>query len=519
LFFPSPFLENNMQRSTLIAAAIFSLSAGLSAQSTVLYTGRFDTKSLDTAAGNLSVIREFDIGAVTPSKTGASAFSFLPVSGMSAMLGDGDKDGLLAEYYLTKSYFQRWNHAGCFVKASDKTSGDPRRVYWTLRDDGKTTNPKLVVFVSGGTKTVTVKPGDFVRLGANGSADFFITQALIMKAAGKQPKGFKPGASDIAQASDGTLYYSPAEGGHWVSDGSNQAFAYDGAICYIPKSAITYDASGNVKDITAGSARLIINEITSVPNIRTFVANANAADRSGNKISTTANLVGLAIDPNGGTFLSPVTPKIKHPNLIFTFDNGGFAGTIFTTATNATSVPGDIATINGVLMGAHLPGGKANGSYLGVKLDLPNFQPTLMGLEVIQAKLKSQAPYGMAILDTQKDGVLELAKDKFLELDVQAVFPRLPFLLVLGIGPGKGAFAPSADLSSILGGFGSLYEVVPGPFILNGGLTSAKAQSLLKLPVPNDPTLKGQKLLWQAVVRSFFSPNNWLTNPVVTDIR
>lgn len=509
-----------MHRSTLIAAAILSLGAGLSAQNTILYTGRFDTTTLDSTAGKyLSVIREFDIGAVTPSKTGATAFSYLPVAAMSAMMGDSDKDGLLAEYYQAKSYFTRWNHAGCFVKNSDKSKTDPRLVYWTIRDSGASTNPKLIVFVSGGTKTVQVKPGDFVRIGANGSADFFITQALIMKAAGKQPKGFKPGASDITQAKDGSLYYSPAEGGHWVSDGSNQAFAYDGAICYIPKSAISYDAKGNVKDITAGSARLIINEITSNPNIRTFVGNANAADRSGQKITTTANLVGLAIDPNGGTFTSPVTPKIKHPNLIFTFDNGGYAGTIFTTAMNSTSVPGDIATINGMLMGAHLPG-KANGSYLGVKINRANFQPTLMGLEVIQTKLKGKAPYGMVVLDTQKDGVLELAKDKVLELDVQTLVPRLPFLLVLGMGPGKAAFAPSADLSSILGGFGSLYEIVPGPFVLSGGLTNLKGQALVSLPVPKDPTLKGQKLLWQVAARSLVGvPLNWLSNPVVTDIR
>ncbi|HHI79722.1 MAG TPA: hypothetical protein ENK02_07055 [Planctomycetes bacterium] len=512
-----------MQITTFVAAsftaAIITLGAGLGAQNTVLYTGRFDTQSLDSTAGNLSVIREFDIGAVTPSTSGATAFSFLPVAAMSAMLGDGDKDGQLAEYYKAKSYFQRWNHAGCFVKAADKASGDPKKVYWTVRDNGASTNPKLVVFVAGGTKTVTVKPGDFVRIGANGNAEFFITQALIMKAAGKQPKGFKPGASDIAQAKDGSIYYSPAEGGHWVSDGTNQAFAYDGAICYIPGSAITYDAQGNVQDVKAGSARLLINEVASTPNIRTFVGNANAADRSGNKITSTANLVGLAIDPNGGTFTSPFTPKVKHPNLLFTFDNGGYAGTIFTTAMNATNVPGDIARINGVLMGAHLPGGKADGSYLGVKLSLPNFQPTLMGLEVIQTKLKSKAPYGMAILDTQKDGVLVLGTDKNLELDVQAVFPRLPILLVLGAGPAKGAFAPSADLSSILGGFGSLYEVVPGPFLLNGGQTNLKAQALIKLPVPNDPTLKGQKLLWQAAVRSATGPSTWLTNPVVTDIR
>ncbi len=507
-----------MQRSTLIAAAILGLGVSLTAQNTVLYTGRFETKSLDTAAGNLSVIREFDIGAVTPSKTGSTAFSFLPASGMSAMIGDPDKDGQLAEYYKAKSYFTRWNHAGCFMKAADKGKADPRLVYWTVRDSGASTNPKLLVFVAGGTKTALVKPGDFVRPGANGSADFFITQALIMKAAGKQPKAFKPGASDIAQAKDGSLYYSPAEGGHWVFDGSNQAFAYDGAICYIPASAITYDATGNVKDITAGSARLIVNEITSTPNIRTFVGNANAADRSGKKITSTANLVGLAIDPNGGTFVSPVTPKIKHPNLVFTFDNGGYAGTIFTTATNSTSVPGDIAKINGVLMGAHLPG-KADGSYLGVKLDLPIFQPTLMGLEVIPTNLKSKAPYGMPVLDTQKDGVLVLGTDKNLELDVQSLIPRLPILLVLGVGPGKAAFAPSADLSSILGGFGSLYEVVPGPFVLSGGLTSLKGQALVKLPVPNDPTLKGQKLLWQAVARNLSAPFNWLTNPVVTDIR
>ena len=99
---------------------------------------------------------------------------------------------------------------------------------------------------------------------------------------------------------------------------------------------------------------------------------------------------------------------MKHPNLIFTFENpatsccggpwGSWVSTIFSTAQNKVGKMGTIAIINGVTMGQATPG-KATGRWIGLKQGTGSSNaPIIRGLAWIHADFKSQPPYGNSTL-------------------------------------------------------------------------------------------------------------------------
>jgi len=394
--------ENSTMNKILTLSLAACIAAAATAQSpqTLIFTGRFDFIGADIAneraGGPINALSDLALNAFTPGSW-TSAVSAQPATTHHAWMGDAYGDGNYSRFDGFKTYFERWNFAGPFIKDADKSSGDITKVYWTVRDNG--VNKNFTVLTGGGTGTATIQPGDFFRWTASGDVEYFITQAQFAIAQGPiPPQGSgADGASAICQDSQGNIYYSPAEGGHWVS-GNNQGgpiFAYDGAICMIPATAITYDANGNVASVLPDSAKLLINEIGSGtaggPNVRDLVQRAACNDYNGNPLGNTANMVGLEIDPNGGTVTASIATGIPPnetydvvPNMIFTFDSGSWVSTIISTADTSGFGPGSVATINGVACGETTPATIPDPTaWLGTILDAANFTPTTMGIALM----------------------------------------------------------------------------------------------------------------------------------------
>ena len=438
----------------LLAASAVPLSA--QQRSTLLFTGRFPFVSLDHAnerpGGSISQLSEFAISMVSPG-AGAFARTWVPATTQECYMGDVTGTGDYTPLAGLKTYFQRINIAGPFVRHADKARADARRFFWTVRDVEPTID--IVVQDQNGGVAVPVLPGDFVRLTSNGNVEYFITQAQFLTAAGAQTGTFAAGASALCQDAQGNLYYSPAEGGQWINGNrlvSGPEFAFDGAIVKIPASAITYDARGNVQAVQPDSAYMVFQEtspgLNGGPSMRQLVTTANAYDNSGAVLlQTTTNLVGLDLDPNGGTITAawplgdPSTGGTYDtlPNLVFTWDSGSWGGTIFSTANN-----GSIAIINGIKCGSDLSGVPADGSWLGVMSDVANFQPTLMGLQVIP-----EPGFAPLVADAPNFGALQPSSP--FELDYLTA-PNSVVGTVAQFGPlGNGSVPSSIDFNQVFG--------------------------------------------------------------------
>ncbi|MCB9883713.1 MAG: hypothetical protein H6834_18130 [Planctomycetes bacterium] len=503
------------------------LAAGATSQTTksIAWIPGDDIVSLDNTAGPQSAIERFDLVVVTPDGGGSTAIAALPTATWSAFFGDPDNDGLVAEYYKDANR-RVFNHSGCLLKREDKGSKDRRDVYISVHRLTSSV-PVVQVHTNAGRNVVNVEPGDFFRIRRGGDAEFFITQKLLMKAAGPQTStAANMGASALTQSASGDLYYSPAPpNGHEVSDGTSRVKAEEGSIVWIPASAITYDASGNVQDVTSASARLVIEMGTNSPSPNPtcvgILSNSGAMDSSGVPLATTVsnwvtNLSGLCIDPNGGTFTSRLTGTTTHPNLWLVFDNPTHRGTILSTKPRPTQTNlGSIGTLNGVLLGS--TSGAASGAWLGVVGDARG--PAPFGLEVVDWGVAPKAPHGLEVADASNSGGVDLTADKDFTLVLQALRPRLPSILVLGGGPARGGYLPSVDLPT-LNGFASLWTLNAGPITGYQGLTDNNGRTTLVVPLPSNPSfLKGISLIWQGAFLNL-APTPWgLTNPVVTDFR
>ena len=520
-----------MKNLAITAAAAVVLASVLGAQKkSLIFTNRYDVVSTQAGgAAVLNAIRGQDFCAVTPG-AGATAFGLLPTTGFNALAGDADGDGSVAQLSGVKSYASL-AIAGPFFKWADKTKGNYRLAYFTVKTGS--TKPATYTVMSNG-KPFVVRPGDWIRFKVDGQVEFFITQDLIMKAAGKQSGAWVDGANCMCQDKDGNLYYVPAHGkthagtgvagGHWIQSGlpSGRQFAFDGAVVVIPKKAITYDASGNVKDVKAASAKLVFNEInnpTSQPNLRDMTKNSGAKGGKGQATLITFWVGGIDIDPNGGTFQD--WNGVKRPNLMFTvvrsaFRTGGsWKGTIFSTAPN-NGQQGSIAVINGVMMGSKV---KADASWLGLQngKTLAN-SPLLYGLAWLDTKWNATAPQGPAIADVAKDGLLTIGTDTTIDLAFQGALRRFPVAaLSFGVGAAKGTALNGVDFSSTFGGWGWFYPPTASSIVFGGTATNALGQVAYSFPLPNDMGLKGIHLLWQGAILARGKLD--LTNPFATQFK
>ena len=514
-----------MRTPVRLAIALTAIgAAALNAQTTrhtLFFPQLYDAASFDSNGKSFSAISKFDIAAVTPDKAGSWMWSAIGAASFSAMVGDGDNDGIVTEFY-NQAASTIYSHSCCLLKREDRKTADRRLLYWSVREVQSGSHPYLHLPLKGG-KFHKVRPGDIVRIGRDGFAEFFITQELIMKAAGPQTGTVSKGCSAITQDAAGNLYYSPAPSqGHVVTKLGKRVLAKDGSVIYIPASAISYDAAGNVKDVKASSAIMIIemgsNAPSNHPNMVSIVTNTKAIDSQGQRmVLTTSNWVknvsGLAIDPNGGTFTSTLSGSTKHPNLLFVMDNALYRGTVFTTKI-VQSAMGALADINGTQMGSL--SAKADGSWLGCKG--AGNSPTLTGLEIASWKLAPKIPYGMTSMGTRQNGRVVLGTDKTFALDFMTTGPRLPIVLLLGGGPAQGKQLLALDLTPLFGDFSTAFVFNGGPIAGTQGISDNFGRKFLSIPVPGGNTLRGVSLIWQGLLiqrggKHFMSP------PVVTEFR
>lgn len=498
----------------LVLVALSTVPLAAQNRSSLVFTGRFPFRSLDAAnerpGGSITEISEFAFTLVTPG-SGRAAVSWVPATTHEAYMGDVFGTGNYTPLRGLKTYGQRINMASPFMKAADKASADPRLIYWTVRD--QEAGIDILVPDQNGTRSVVVLPGDFVRIEENGNLEYFIRQSDFATAAGAQTGAFAHGASALCQDAQGNLYYSPAEGGHWINGNLLQQgpkFVFDGSICKIPASAITYDVDGNVQSVAADSAYMVFSEteigLNSGPSIRSLVQNANAYDYNGTGLlTTTANMVGLDFDPNGGTTTAswPLGDPAAGgtydtlPNFVFTFDNGTWGGTIFSTANN-----GSIAVINGIKCGSDIQGLPADGSWLGVALDVVNFQPTVMGLLVIP-----EVTFQPFVHDVPEFGALDPSAVT-LGMDYHGV-PAAGVFVLMTFGPtGTGGVAPAIDFGNAFGSasYNTLFTIptptLPVPVAAFLGTTNPNGYAAFVIANPNTPAAQGAVLMTQGVAIS-----------------
>jgi hypothetical protein len=505
-----------MPRLSILVVATAALVSPLAAQfQFAVFNGRFPFTGLDAAnerpGGAINRFEEFDLNYVLPS-AGSPARPLLTSTALQTYLGDGNADGNFLKFRNWKTYFQAINLGGLFVKAADRGSVTWDKVFFTVRRNATATGTaavgslQLEVLTGNGTTPVTLVPGDFVRLQANGNVEFFLRQSQMVAAVGAQPGAATIGAGALLQAANGDLFYAPSDGSHWVNGNqTGAAVAYDGAIVKIDAANITYDAAGNVAALAPNSARILINEIGSTPNIRGMVGNSGAVDRFGAALVgpsfSYGKTVGLAFDPNGGTFV-PALPDAAgnfnpEPNLIWASDAGAYAGTLFSTTNN-----GSIAQINGVQCGSNTLGVAANGAWLGVAQDAANFQPTLMGFTLCDFV----APQPL-LLDVNGFGGLPTAANQTTwDIDLFGV-AGTPTFLFLSLGPTTtGTAVPAIPRALVPLAFapGSWNDV----FLLNGLVSMGSTvlgpggYGTISVPNPNVGNLVGVTLTVQGLALS-----------------
>lgn len=501
----------------------------LVAQNSLVFTGRFPFQSLDTVNerpnGSINRLEEFDFSIVTPG-AGAFARSLQPATAHQAYLGDGNADGNYTKFLNFKTYFQNIQFGGLFMKFADKSVPLAQNVYFTVRSN--VAGLQFEAFTTNGTAVAVLRPGDFVRFTGSGNLEYFVTQDQLDVAAGPAPTGFSSvkGASALCQDSAGNLYYSPPTGGHWVNGNAGGAVvANDGALVMIPASAITYDAFGNVSAIAANSARLLLEEVNLGPgpqplSVRQMVLNAGTFDRTGGPVvvaATFGKVAGLDLDPNGGTFL-PNYPDATGafppvPNLVFCSDPGSYAGTIWSTNNN-----GSAAVINGVTCASTTAGVPATGSWLGVNLDVPNAQPSLMGLIVT-----GQLPYEPLVLDMPNFGAINNSGTQAnIEIDVHGSPINFVVLLADFNIPALGGFAPSVPTSLLpltLNPF-SHFQAFPlfTPTELGLQLTDGNGYASYILGNPHAGQFAGIPMILQAGALDF-SGTIQVSNPVMAQFK
>jgi hypothetical protein len=535
-----------MRRILVPVALALAATPAVAQNKSLVFTGRFPFVSFDTVnertGGSITQLSEFALTYVTPG-AGAFARTWLPATALECYIGDPLATRNYTFFKGFKTYFQRMNVAAPFIKFADRSKNDPRLFYWTVRDQDATLD--ITVFQQNGTGTAKIQGGDFVRLTENGNLEYFITQAQIMTAAGTQPGSFIPGASAICQDSQGNLYYSPAEGfnssgtagnGHYVSGNmlvSGPKFCFDGSIIKIPASAITYDARGNVQSIAADSSYVIFHETEAGPNggpsTRQMVGNAGTVDRDGiltPNPAVIANLVGLALDPNNSQPLTAAWPQgvgqtfDTVPHFLFCADDGKWAGTIWSTNQNSVGLTGSLAVVNGVKCGSDTPGLPADGSWLGVNFDYANFQPTLMGLAVVDAP-----PFVPHVADVPDFGALSPTATN-LEMDFNVggtAAAGAGVFLVLTFGPigpnAAGKFIPAFNFGTQFGAssFNSLFTlpnpVLASPISVFLGTANANGYLSFIFPNPNTPATTGLVLVAHGVALQ--GPTAKISNPIV----
>jgi hypothetical protein len=327
------------------------LIAGLApAQHTILLIGGTSTENtLGIDAPEIDTMRPSEIYSVTPVPGIAyTARPFLPVSLQWHYVGDNDTDGQYVEDTTVGSGPAN-NLDAVFIKAGTVGPVTPRDVYFSIASATSPTTDDLpgVVNVS-----------DVLRYSAQGAIEKFLTQAQLNVACGLTSTSTTMNLDALCQSVAGDLFFSLA-----TTTTVNGTSMVDGDLLYIPASAINYDVDGNVSTITGGTA---VRLATDSQMIAMATASGYKSSVGGtiSPTSTSFDISGLEMDPNGGTWVSPEDLQ-SYPNVIFCWDDFSNDGALI-----STNGGGTIATINGVPMASLVA---TQGTQIGM-------QPTTTGI-------------------------------------------------------------------------------------------------------------------------------------------
>ncbi len=443
-------------RTLALLTALPVLTAFLSAQHILLITPSASAgeSTLGLDMPEVDSIDADDIYEVFPVPgTAYTARPFLPVSLQWHLVGDLDGDGQYVEGSTDGPMGSSATIDAIFVKAGTVGPVTPRDVFFS---------------VSALNAAFGVLPCDVVRYASQGVREVFLTEAQVEAATG----GTTLNLDALCQSATGDLFFSFSLG-ETLHFGS----ALDGDLLYIPASAITYDGLGNVSGIVANSAVRIATEA----NLVAMQTASGFREFDGTTPTTLFNLSGLEIDPNGGTWVSPVD-SLSYPNILFTWKDTSNDGCVLSTAGGGT-----FALVNGVPLGSAVA---TTGTQLGL---LPGTTGTAGpdGLALIPA----QAPQFTLLnyprnLHTSGDG------QTFVQLETSGGVPGGITLLAWSVEantPG-GAFPSIPAPSPFLGDFGLLSPIIVGAYV-NDSLGNANSP-LIVLPTA---VMSGVNLAAQAL--------------------
>lgn len=297
------------------------------AQHTLLFVaGTSDRNTLAVDASEIDLMRSDEIYEVTPvAGMPYPARPFLPISLQYHYVGDLDGDAIYVEDDLEGP-----GDAidAVFLKANTAGPVTPRDVFVSVTSVSTANIPGLRI-------------SDVFRYAGQGVLEFFVTHVELNAACGFSAASNTLNLDAICQSSAGDIFFSQAN-----TITINSVSTEDGDLWVIPNAAISYDMNGNVTAITPGSAVRIATE----DDLIAMVAASGQRSSVGGVITSSANpsfeLSGLEIDPNGGTWVSPID-TLSYPNLLFCWSDFSNDGALISTAAG-----GSIAVLNGVPMGS-----------------------------------------------------------------------------------------------------------------------------------------------------------------------
>lgn len=448
----------------LTVPAFLLLLPALPAQHTILFAVDGNETTLANANGSVEagLIREDEVGMVTPRAGRYSASVFLSMGAQWSFLGDADADGRLCD-------------------ASTTGPGDDTDAVMVKRHIGApigTITPRDVFFSKEGDAGFAAgfEDGDVFRYDAQGTIEVFVREADLLGAIGQAATG-DIDVDAICQAANGDLFLS-----FDLDEAVNGKTAEDGGLVYIPAAAITYDGQGNVTALAAASAVLVATE----QQMDLLVANSGMLTSVGGAPSYT-ELTALEIDPAGGTWNPPEEPTLTLPNLLFAWSGFSNDGAVLSTAGG-----GSIAVINSRALASTVA---TTGVQIGLLPDSTGLGG-LMGLALIPAQADE------LVVENYPVNLITSSTILYTEQQVSGATPGTALAFLVSFGPT--ATGSSLMAFSIPGFGGQVFEL--GTLVVTStGVADTEGYARQALIMPSILVGSGANLCWQVFDAGSFS--------------
>lgn len=292
-----------------------------------------NTVGLNSTSTNEATIVGDD-GVLTYSPGGASPFALAlaDYGSWNAVFGDEDADGSYSDSVVGS------------VDAVWVPPGSPSPA--TLFDCFISLSSDLG---AAGILTGIVEDGDMFRLTPTG-VEVYISQQQIAVAMNELSTANLDTVAFAVDRANNDLYLS-----FTAPVSVSGTTLNDGGVMRIPGSALTF-TGGLVTAVTPGSAEIVLTE----PEVNAMSLNAG--------YDGITDVVGLEIDPTGGTFVTAGGQTIPH---LWMCDDDSSDEGFFSTKPDASGAQGVIPSINGVPMVGNAAFGLAPGDPFGGTLDNP----------------------------------------------------------------------------------------------------------------------------------------------------